>query len=75
MRDRIVGSRASGRPLVRMMYANGGGSSRSLRKAFAASGLALCGTIRSASSITNTDLRAIDGRRDAWSRMFSTAAT
>ena len=48
-----------------MMVVSAGGSSRSFKKAFAASWLDVCGTMRSASPTTNTLRRAIAGVRAA----------
>ena len=54
LRDRIVGSTRRGSAVVSRKYVCGGGSSSSLSRALAASGLDSWGTSRSASPITNT---------------------
>jgi hypothetical protein len=71
-RDQIVGRSSPGRLEVSTNTVSGGGSSSSLRKAFAASGLEACGTILSASPMTNTLPLDIAGRRDARDRISST---
>jgi hypothetical protein len=74
-RDRIVGKSAPGSLDVRMIVVSSGGSSRSLRKAFAAWSDPSCATIRSASPITNTFRRASAGEIAAICTMARTVAT
>jgi hypothetical protein len=61
----MVGSRAPASLEVRMNVVSDGGSSRSFRKAFAASSLPSCETIRSASPMMNTFRRDNAGDIDA----------
>ena len=71
-RERMVGSSAPGLDEVRMRVVSAGGSSSSLRKALAASGLLSCGTISSASPTTNTLRPPVAGRTEARRWRFCT---
>jgi hypothetical protein len=64
-RERMVGSSAPGSLDVSTMVVSAGGSSSSLRKAFAAWSEPACDTMRSASPTTNTLRRASAGERVA----------
>ena len=74
VRDRTVGSSRPGWLEVRISRVPRGGSSSSLRSAFAASWLASCVTISSASPITKTCSSPMDGRDCARRRIVCTAA-